>query len=150
MDSDLIDLLRDLFNGEGIVEILGGEWVDGEDPFLSQIQSLLDFRLWNYPLLRLGIDIFGEHLEALVDVFSGLLVLLLIGLSADVELPEQSHVLSFKVASFTDAPSDLTEWLPVLSTPLLEFIEVVPLSNLPVILHVIDGFLRKVPESKPR
>jgi hypothetical protein len=60
VNSHFIDVVRDLFNRQSIVQVLRSDGVNRENSLLSQIASELDFLLRNPPFTCLLIYVLSE------------------------------------------------------------------------------------------
>lgn len=140
MNSDLINCIRYSLDGQSIIEVFCSYRVYCEDSFLSQIESLGDLLFWNDPLFGFWVDVFGKHLETLMDVGGRLLILVLVGLCAYVMHSKQSHTLCVKVAGFSDGLYNLALWLLLTDRPAQEFRNIVSLSNLLALLLILFVF----------
>jgi len=85
MHTNFIDVLSDLLNRQGIVQISGGDGVYREYSLCSQVQSLVYFSLGYGSLFTERID--SKHLEALVYIICRLHVFSFVRLITDIIHP---------------------------------------------------------------
>lgn len=123
MNSNFVDGVTDLINGEGIIDVSGCNRVNAKDSPGPQVQSLLYFVGWDVPLLSFRVYIFNKDLQAFMNWFFTIHV---VGFSANIVLSKYANRLSFKVASLSDVIKDSAFCSFVGCLPFVKICNVVP------------------------
>lgn len=115
VNADLVDGSANVVDRQSIVEVLRRDWIDSEDPPVSQVQPLGELLFGNLPLARLRINILREYLEAFELALRTTIDLVL--LRANFVLLEEAQCLSSQVAAFTETLDDSALGSPLIDLP---------------------------------
>jgi hypothetical protein len=59
--TDFIDGVCDFIDTQCIIEILGGNGIDGKDTFVSEVHAEINLLLRYFPLARLIVNVLSEY-----------------------------------------------------------------------------------------